>query len=364
MAILVCVPSVFLPSATASREAHHTRVERGRSRRFSRGTTSVQSGEAALHARHTMGLTSSKRMRPGRTADTVRWSDIPRRRAPARPIESPPRSGWREEGSLRWKCSELRLPAVAEYVTAFRAIKPGDHRRTSTRCYASTTPRRRAPCPPLAWLKLLASRTTTASISSTACWPRRSLAELALDLAGHVQVGVLVEFVDPGHAANEHWLWVMRPNVAQALEDLGWVPRVSHLLYPDLALEALRDEVTVRVFDATQAMMRTRGSGSGTTEPGRLLRQLEVRSGPDAAQGVLPSSGPRRRGQCHQLHQGLLIEPERSEDLGRAAGPPRADALQGLFTDHLTKEWASRGTHAARPHSSRLAGEQTDQSSE
>ena len=38
--------------------------------------------------------------------------------------------------------------------------------------------------------------------------------------------------------ANEHWLWVMRPNVAQALEDLGGVPRVSHLLYPDLALEA------------------------------------------------------------------------------------------------------------------------------
>ena len=31
----------------------------------------------------------------------------------------------------------------------------------------------------------------------------------------------------------------MRPNVAQAIEDLGWAPRVSRLLYPDEALKAL-----------------------------------------------------------------------------------------------------------------------------
>jgi hypothetical protein len=46
-------------------------------------------------------------------------------------------------------------------------------------------------------------------------------------------VGILVDFVDPGFSANEHFLWVLRPNVVQALEDLGWAPRTSHLLYPE-----------------------------------------------------------------------------------------------------------------------------------
>jgi 5-methylcytosine-specific restriction enzyme A len=56
------------------------------------------------------------------------------------------------------------------------------------------------------------------------------------------ELGILVNFVRPGAASNEHWLWVMRPNVAQALEDLGWVPRVSHLLFPEQALEAMGKE--------------------------------------------------------------------------------------------------------------------------
>jgi 5-methylcytosine-specific restriction protein A len=60
--------------------------------------------------------------------------------------------------------------------------------------------------------------------------------QLGIELTESVAVGVLVDFVDPGVAANEHYLWVLRPNVAQALEDLGWAPRVSHLLYPELAL--------------------------------------------------------------------------------------------------------------------------------
>ena len=61
---------------------------------------------------------------------------------------------------------------------------------------------------------------------------------LAIQLTDSVIVGVLVDFVDPGFAANEHYLWVLRPNVAQALEDLGWAPRVAHLLYPELAIKA------------------------------------------------------------------------------------------------------------------------------
>lgn len=60
--------------------------------------------------------------------------------------------------------------------------------------------------------------------------------ELGFDLAGRARAGMLVEFVAPQTAGNEHWLWVMRFPVAQALEDLGWVERTTHLLYPDTVL--------------------------------------------------------------------------------------------------------------------------------
>ncbi|EKA62277.1 hypothetical protein B277_03088 [Janibacter hoylei PVAS-1] len=68
----------------------------------------------------------------------------------------------------------------------------------------------------------------------------RLVAEAAgLELAEHVKVGALVQFVHPDQAANEHFLWLMRENVAIALENLGWVPRVSQYLYPELALKRL-----------------------------------------------------------------------------------------------------------------------------
>lgn len=62
---------------------------------------------------------------------------------------------------------------------------------------------------------------------------------VGLRLGNHVKVGALVQFVYPDQAANEQYLWLMRENVALALEDLGWVPRVSQYLYPDLALKRL-----------------------------------------------------------------------------------------------------------------------------
>lgn len=61
-------------------------------------------------------------------------------------------------------------------------------------------------------------------------------AELRLELGEHVKVGALVEFVYPDQAGNVEFIWVMRERVALALEELGWVPHVSHYLYPDLAL--------------------------------------------------------------------------------------------------------------------------------
>ena len=144
---------------------------------------------------------------------------------------------------------ELRLPTVAEYVTAFRAIEPDitDNQRAMLRVHHAA-PARTMSATRLA--EAVGFENYSGVNLQYGLLADKVARQLALDLADHVRVGILVEFVDPGHAANEHWLWVMRPNVAQALEDLGWAPRVSHLLYPDLALEALRDEDTVKVFDA------------------------------------------------------------------------------------------------------------------
>jgi hypothetical protein len=38
---------------------------------------------------------------------------------------------------------------------------------------------------------------------------------------------LLVEFVMPGDRGNSEILWVMRPQLAEALEALGWVPRAG-----------------------------------------------------------------------------------------------------------------------------------------
>jgi hypothetical protein len=44
-------------------------------------------------------------------------------------------------------------------------------------------------------------------------------------------VSMLVLMVPPGEVTNDEWLWVLRANVAAALEELGWVEKTSHLFY-------------------------------------------------------------------------------------------------------------------------------------
>lgn len=58
-----------------------------------------------------------------------------------------------------------------------------------------------------------------------------SMVSNALGL-GHLGVITLVLMVPPS-AANSEWLWVMRDNVVEALEKLGWVDKTSHLFYPN-----------------------------------------------------------------------------------------------------------------------------------
>lgn len=54
--------------------------------------------------------------------------------------------------------------------------------------------------------------------------------ELGLDDLGVI---TLVLMIPPDNYSTREWLWVMRENVAKALEDLGWVKRTSHLFYPN-----------------------------------------------------------------------------------------------------------------------------------
>lgn len=50
---------------------------------------------------------------------------------------------------------------------------------------------------------------------------------------GPLGVITLVLMVAPKKAGNPEWLWVMRANVAKALEILKWVTETSHLFYPN-----------------------------------------------------------------------------------------------------------------------------------
>lgn len=50
---------------------------------------------------------------------------------------------------------------------------------------------------------------------------------------GDLGVITLVLMIPPDNYSTNEWLWVMRENVAEALEQLGWVNKTSHLFYPN-----------------------------------------------------------------------------------------------------------------------------------
>ena len=136
---------------------------------------------------------------------------------------------------------EIHVPSIADYVAAFRAIE------------ARLTPKQRELL--LVHHGSQARVTSATRLAEVVGFEHYNAVNLQYGLLGRavgdqlgialtesVAVGLLVDFVNPGVAENEHYLWVLRPNVAQALEELGWAPRVSHLLYPDLARHARTDE--------------------------------------------------------------------------------------------------------------------------
>jgi hypothetical protein len=50
---------------------------------------------------------------------------------------------------------------------------------------------------------------------------------------GRLGVITLTLMIAPDNYSTKEWLWVMRENVAKALEQLGWVTKTSHLFYPN-----------------------------------------------------------------------------------------------------------------------------------
>jgi len=61
------------------------------------------------------------------------------------------------------------------------------------------------------------------------------LGSMVSDALGLGSLGVitLVLMVPPFGAVISDWLWVMRANVVEALEELEWVDKTGHLFYPN-----------------------------------------------------------------------------------------------------------------------------------
>ena len=129
---------------------------------------------------------------------------------------------------------QLRVPSVSDYVAAFRAIEP----RVSEKQRELLRVHHDAPARVISATRLadaVGFENYNAVNLQYGLLAQEILRALNVDLGDFVAVGILVEFVYPGSVTNEHYLWVLRPNVVQALEDLGWARRDSHLLYPESA---------------------------------------------------------------------------------------------------------------------------------
>jgi hypothetical protein len=130
--------------------------------------------------------------------------------------------------------NQHHVPTVVEYARAFRALEP-----TMTPNQRQLLVVHHAAQARVMTASLLAERLGFESYDAVnlqyGMLARQVADQLGIDV-GDIKIGILVDFVSPGQTGNEHHLWVMRQNVAEAIEALGWVPPVSHLLYPHLAI--------------------------------------------------------------------------------------------------------------------------------
>jgi hypothetical protein len=121
------------------------------------------------------------------------------------------------------------VPSVQEYVAAFRKIEG----RITAKQRKMLEEHYRSDC----------YITTATDLAQFAGYEKHSagnsqygrLVSLVSEALGLGRLGVitLALMVPPDRFAVNEWLWVMRANVAQALEELEWVEKTSDLFYPD-----------------------------------------------------------------------------------------------------------------------------------
>jgi hypothetical protein len=120
------------------------------------------------------------------------------------------------------------VPSVADYVKAFQEIEPKLTKNQRRMLINHST----APC------YVTTARDQALSVGykdyGAANIQYGRLGSKIADAMGIKFRGVLmlVIMAHPGTATNTEWLWVMRANVVQALEELGWVEKKSHLFHP------------------------------------------------------------------------------------------------------------------------------------
>lgn len=134
---------------------------------------------------------------------------------------------------------EARLPTVDAYVKAFKAIERGiTEKQLEALVFHHAQEGRVVTAATLAaavgWNGKNAANLQYGRLAGEVC------RELGVDTMG-LAVGILVDFANANIVSNEHVLWIMRENVARALEALGWVPPVADYLYPYLAMQARRE---------------------------------------------------------------------------------------------------------------------------
>ena len=112
------------------------------------------------------------------------------------------------------------VPTASEYEKAFRAIEPEMARNAVSMLRAHHN----APSHTVTASELAAAVNYANYVSANLQYGRLgALLGSALDLRLRYRVNVLCRFVSAGTEGNGHLLWVMWPQVAEALCALGWV---------------------------------------------------------------------------------------------------------------------------------------------
>ncbi len=122
------------------------------------------------------------------------------------------------------------VPSAAEYAVAFKKIEP----RMTENQRRMLIAHHDAPC----WVisaQDLAKAVDFEGMGGANLWYGKlgQMLSEALGFNPIWAVASIVLFLHPGGDGDTHWVWVMRQNVVEALEALGWAPKTSNLFFPN-----------------------------------------------------------------------------------------------------------------------------------